>query len=195
MIVFVMGASIHLVGDSVQHRLIHLGYKNHLPLQENPLMMNLTPPALIQSFELLYFFDEYLGHELWYIPLFTAYFLVFCGNFDKKGRVSTSLSFRAWLLLIASVLEEWYLVTEAQIFPTFLIMLIAMVMVLCYHTYKGQQMDTNGRWLFYRCVIILVLIGVWSAYLWNDVTLRKRYPQLLYVPEPWSYATLYILKH
>ena len=54
-------------------------------------MMNLTPPALIQSFELLYFFDEYLGHELWYIPLFVSYFLVFYGNFDSKGKVQTCL--------------------------------------------------------------------------------------------------------
>ena len=195
MIVFVMGASIHLVGDSVEHRLILLGYKNHLPLQENPLMKNLTPPALIQSFQLLYFFDEYLGHELWYIPLFVSYFLVFYGNFDKKGNVETTLSIKAWLLLIPSTLEEWYLVTEAQIFHTFLIMLIAMLVVLCYQSYSGRQMDCNGRWLLYRSIIILVLVGMWSAYLWNDATLRKRYPQLLYVPEPWSYATLYIFKN
>lgn len=188
-----MGASIHLVGDSVQHRLIHLGFKNHIPLQENALMKNLEPPALIQSFELLYFFDEYLGHELWYIPLFLAYFLVFYSNFGEKGKVNTSLSLKAWFVLLLSVLEEWYIVTEAQIFPTFLVMLIAMVVVLCYQTYRGRQMDSNGRWLLYRCLIILVLVGVWSAYLWNDKVLRKRYPQLLYVPEPWSYATLYIL--
>lgn len=195
MIVFVMGASIHLVGDSVQHRLILLGFKNHLPLRENPLMMNLTPPALVQSFELLHFFDEYLGHELWYIPLFVSYFLVFCGNFGKKGKVHTNLSLKAWLLLLASVLEEWYLVTEAQIFPTFLVLLIAMLAILCYQSYRGRQMDSNGRWLWYRCLIVLVLIGVWSAFLWNDIVLRKRYPQLLYVPEPWSYATLYIMKN
>lgn len=189
-----MGASIHLVGDSVQHRLILLGYKNHLPLQENPLMKNLTPPALIKSFQLLYFFDEYLGHELWYIPLFLSYFLVFYGNFDKKDKVETALPLKAWLLLILSVLEEWYLVTEAQISLTFLIMLSAMLGVLCYQSYSGRQMDCNGRWLLYRSLIILMLIGVWSAYLWNDAALRKRYPELLYVPEPWSYATLYILK-
>lgn len=191
MIVFVMGASIHLVGDSVEHRLILLGYKNHLPLEENPLMKNLTPPALIQSFQLLHFFDEYLGHELWCIPLFISYFVVFCGNFDKH--METVLSVRAWLLLIPSALEEWYVVTEAQIFHIFLIMLIAMLVVLCYHRHSGRQMDCNARWLLYRSVIVLVLIGIWSAYLWNDATLRKRYPQLLYVPEPWSYATLYIL--
>ena len=36
--VFVMGASIHLVGDSVQHRLIHSGYLLHLSVRDNPIM-------------------------------------------------------------------------------------------------------------------------------------------------------------
>lgn len=37
-IVFVMGASIHLVGDSIQHRLIHSGYKLHLSVRDNPII-------------------------------------------------------------------------------------------------------------------------------------------------------------
>lgn len=94
-IVFVMGASIHLVGDSVNHRLIFSGYQLHLSVRENPIIKNLkpetlvsrervrpapcgTPPASpspaslspllpfqIDSFELLYYYDEYLGHSMW----------------------------------------------------------------------------------------------------------------------------------
>ena len=80
--------------------------------------------------------------------------------------------------------EQWYLVTEGQIFPMFLVMLIAMVAVWYYQSYHGRQMDSNGRWLLYRSLIILMLVGVWSVWLWNDATLKKRYPELLYVPEP-----------
>ena len=184
MIIFVMGTSIHLVGDSVQHRLISLGYKNHLKVRENPLMQNITPPALVQSFELLYFFDERLGHHLWYIALFTSYFLIFLRNFGKKGEVRTVLPIEGWLLLLVSTPEQWYLVTAGQISPMFLVMLIAMVAVWLYQSYHGRQMDSNGRWLLYRSLIILVLVGVWSVWLWNDATLKKRYPELLYVPEP-----------
>ena len=36
--IFAVGASLHLVGDSFNHRLIHLGYQNHLHLTENPLI-------------------------------------------------------------------------------------------------------------------------------------------------------------
>ena len=37
-ILFVMGASIHLVGDSFCHRLIHCGYQLHLSVKENPIL-------------------------------------------------------------------------------------------------------------------------------------------------------------
>uniref|UniRef100_A0A8D2M224 CLN6 n=1 Tax=Zonotrichia albicollis TaxID=44394 RepID=A0A8D2M224_ZONAL len=45
-ITFVMGASIHLVGDSVNHRLIFSGYQHHLSVRENPIIRNLKPETL-----------------------------------------------------------------------------------------------------------------------------------------------------
>ena len=33
-----MGASIHLVGDSFSHRLIHCGYQLHLSVRDNPIV-------------------------------------------------------------------------------------------------------------------------------------------------------------
>uniref|UniRef100_K1PQZ6 Ceroid-lipofuscinosis neuronal protein 6 n=1 Tax=Magallana gigas TaxID=29159 RepID=K1PQZ6_MAGGI len=46
-IIFVMGASIHLVGDSVNHRLVKLGYKLHLSVRDNPMMQSLQPRGLV----------------------------------------------------------------------------------------------------------------------------------------------------
>lgn len=46
-ITFVMGASLHLVGDSINHRLIHSGYLNHLSVRENPIMKQLQPRSLV----------------------------------------------------------------------------------------------------------------------------------------------------
>ena len=68
MTVFVMGASIHLVGDSINHRLVLNGYQLHLSVRENPMMQKLDPPSLVESFELLYFYDEVLGHYMWWVP-------------------------------------------------------------------------------------------------------------------------------
>ncbi|RXM92008.1 Ceroid-lipofuscinosis neuronal protein 6 [Acipenser ruthenus] len=45
-IMFVMGASIHLVGDSINHRLILSGYQLHLSVRENPIIKNLKPETL-----------------------------------------------------------------------------------------------------------------------------------------------------
>lgn len=61
----VMGASIHLVGDSINHRLSLIGYELHLSVEDNPIMKQLKPKELIKSFELLYFYDEVLGHYMW----------------------------------------------------------------------------------------------------------------------------------
>lgn len=47
-IMFVMGASIHLVGDSVNHRLIFSGYQHHLSVRENPIIKNLKPETLVK---------------------------------------------------------------------------------------------------------------------------------------------------
>jgi ceroid-lipofuscinosis protein 6 len=48
-IFFIMGASIHLVGDSINHRLSLIGYEFHLSLEDNPIMKKLEPKALIKS--------------------------------------------------------------------------------------------------------------------------------------------------
>ena len=49
-IIFVMGASIHLVGDSINHRLVNLGYKLHLSVRDNPMMQSLQPRGLVCFF-------------------------------------------------------------------------------------------------------------------------------------------------
>ena len=65
LIFFIMGASIHLVGDSINHRLSLIGYELHLSVEDNPIMQKLEPKELVKSFELLYFYDEVLGHYMW----------------------------------------------------------------------------------------------------------------------------------
>ena len=52
-------------------------------------------------------------------------------------------------------------------------------------------MDPNAKFLFFRSALTLVLVAVWVVYLWNDATLRKKYPGWLYIPEPWAYVSLY----
>ncbi|PVD19401.1 hypothetical protein C0Q70_19889 [Pomacea canaliculata] len=154
-ITFVMGASIHLVGDSVNHRLQHFGYLNHLSVAENPLMKQLRPPELD--------YDD-----------------------DEKEQDDNDDD-----LTICR-----YLVTEGQIYPLFLAVYAAMLV------YGGWQVktkslwpDTNGSFLFLTFTLTLALTQVWVAWLWNDSTLRQKYPGPLYMPEPWAYYTLYIAKH
>lgn len=192
-ITFVMGASIHLVGDSVNHRLILSGYQLHLSVRDNPMMKELKPETLIDSFELLYYYDESLGHLMWYIPLFIIFCLYFTGCFTLC-RKDSRMPMSAWLLLGPSSLYYWYLVTEGQIFVLYIFTTFAMMATVMHKKRKGLVMDSNGLFLFYSFCITLVLISVWVAFLWNDKILRRKYPGVMYVPEPWAYYTLHIKK-
>ncbi|KAG9328339.1 hypothetical protein JZ751_014959 [Albula glossodonta] len=186
-----MGASIHLVGDSINHRLILSGYQLHLSVRENPIIKNLQPASLIDSFELLYYYDENLGHTMWYIPFFSIILLYFSGCFTQNMEES-KMPCSAWLLLGPSAAYYWYLVTEGQIFILFIFTFIAMVAIMMHQKRKGLVADGNGLFLMYSFSVALVMVGVWVAWLWNDAVLRKKYPSLVYVPEPWAFYTLHL---
>uniref|UniRef100_A0A4W2ESB1 CLN6 transmembrane ER protein n=1 Tax=Bos indicus x Bos taurus TaxID=30522 RepID=A0A4W2ESB1_BOBOX len=231
-ITFIMGASIHLVGDSVNHRLIFSGYQNHLSVRENPIIKNLKPETLIDSFELLYYYDEYLGHSMWgrcrssgsrlaafrahrpavsvaatrgqrapvlpgprlqrwYIPFFLILFMYFSGCFTPT-KAESSMPGAALLLVVPSGLYYWYLVTEGQIFILFIFTSFAMLALVLHQKRKRLFLDSNGLFLFYSFALTLLLVALWVAWLWNDPVLRKKYPGVIYVPEPWAFYTLHV---
>ncbi|KAM9764992.1 ceroid-lipofuscinosis neuronal protein 6-like [Menidia menidia] len=192
-ITFVMGASIHLVGDSINHRLILSGYQLHLSVRENPIIKDLKPASLIDSFELLYYYDEQLGHLMWYIPFFIILFIYFCGCFSNSED-QRKLPVSGWLLLGPSALYYWYLVTEGQITELFLLTYVAMVAVVMARRRRGLSPDSNGLFLVGGFSGTVLLVALWVGCLWSDPALRNKYPGLFYVPEPWSYYTLHIRK-
>lgn len=57
---------------------------------------------------------------------------------------------------------------------------------------KGLILDSNGRFLLFSFIIALVLVILWVGWLWNDEILRKKYPGVIYVPEPWAFYTLHL---
>ncbi|XP_004687566.1 PREDICTED: ceroid-lipofuscinosis neuronal protein 6 [Condylura cristata] len=190
-ITFIMGASIHLVGDSVNHRLLFSGYQHHLSVRENPIIKNLKPETLIDSFELLYYYDEYLGHSMWYIPFFLILFMYFSGCFTAT-RGESAMPGAALLLVAPSGLYYWYLVTEGQIFILFTFTFFAMLALVLHQKHKRLFLDSNGLFLFYSFGLALLLVALWVAWLWNDPVLRKKYPGVIYVPEPWAFYTLHV---
>ncbi|RUS90038.1 hypothetical protein EGW08_002225 [Elysia chlorotica] len=196
-LVFELGASMHLVGDSINHRLIHLGFQNHLKVADNPIMKELQPRELVKSFELLYRYDEEIGHLMWYIPFFLCLFLYFLGCFSPRKAMAVqnlkgSLSWGP--LVVISGIYYWYLATEGQIFPLFFLTFCAMLGVHCYKTWQGLLCDANGRFLLWTFTLAILLTILWSVWLSGDEVLRQKYPGLLYVPEPWAFYTLHLAR-
>ena len=101
-----------------------------------------------------------------------------------------------YLLLFLSVLHEWYAVTEAQVFPQFTAVSLAMFAVYIWRHYHGGKIDANGIFLILRSLFTFLLVAAWVAMLWTDSSLRHKYKDSwLFIPEPWSYASLYLMNH
>lgn len=154
----------------------------------------MQPASLVHTFELIYFYDEQLGHEMWYIPLYIAYTVYFSASFLPSGQHRAGLGVGGWALVVLSAGFESYLVTEGQIVPLFSITLVAMVLLLLWRWWEGAVMDSNAVFLLSRSVLTLLVVGGWVYWLWDDAQLRDKYPGWLYVPEPWSYVSLYVMK-
>ena len=150
----------------------------------------MSQPCLVESFELMYFYDEHLGHLLWYIPLYGVYLVYYFSCFSAKP-VALISSIPYHTLVIASASYQWYLVTEGQLFEIFFISFASMLIIAVYQKQRGYFIDSNAVFLLLVNSITILMIAVWCCYLWNDKALRIKYPGLLYVPEPWSYWSLY----
>ena len=184
--VYVMGASIHLVGDSINHRLALSGYKNYLSVEDNPIMQRLEPKSLVFSFQLLYFYDEYLGHFMWYLPLFFTFYLYYSNSFSKNRLSLKSAGCMFYLNLVLNMGSFWYLITEGQMIEMYLVLMTSFLVTSVTELGKGRYPDVNGMFILLCFSLTGILVAIWVYYLWDDPVLRARYPGVLYVPEPWS---------
>ncbi|KAK7890914.1 hypothetical protein WMY93_022877 [Mugilogobius chulae] len=101
-----MGTTAHLVTDSVKLRLVQAGYSLHLSVRENQLMKNLTVTQLVDVLELLGYYDDTVGHVMWYVPFFLVLFLFFGGCFCHKKQ-QHKMPVSAWILLLPNALYFW----------------------------------------------------------------------------------------
>uniref|UniRef100_A0AC11BHT0 CLN6 transmembrane ER protein n=1 Tax=Ovis aries TaxID=9940 RepID=A0AC11BHT0_SHEEP len=126
-----------------------------------------------------------------YIPFFLILFMYFSGCFTPT-KAESSMPGAALLLVVPSGLYYWYLVTEGQIFILFIFTSFAMLALVLHQKRKRLFLDSNGLFLFYSFALALLLVALWVAWLWNDPVLRKKYPGVIYVPEPWAFYTLHV---
>ena len=53
------------------------------------------------------------------------------------------------------------------------------------------KLDANGSFLLETFILTFIFVSVWCYIFWDDKELRKKYPGLIYVPEPWSVYSLH----
>ncbi|XP_051236844.1 ceroid-lipofuscinosis neuronal protein 6 homolog isoform X3 [Dicentrarchus labrax] len=190
-IAVVAGTSLHLAADSITRRLLLIGYQLHLSVRDNPLMKDLKPPSLIDAFELLFYYDDTIGHLMWYVPLFLVLFLFFSGCFAHRKQEET-MPPAGWTLLVPNAAYYWYLITEGQTFILFIFTFFVMTATVMRQRRRGMVPDGNGLFMLYSFSAALFLVAVWVVCLWNDGVLRKKHPGLIYVPQPRAVYTLHL---
>uniref|UniRef100_A0A2K5E2E9 CLN6 transmembrane ER protein n=1 Tax=Aotus nancymaae TaxID=37293 RepID=A0A2K5E2E9_AOTNA len=126
-----------------------------------------------------------------YIPFFLILFMYFSGCFTAS-KAESLMPGPALFLVAPSGLYYWYLVTEGQIFILFIFTFFAMLALVLHQKRKRLFLDSNGLFLFSSFTLTLLLVALWVAWLWNDPVLRKKYPGVIYVPEPWAFYTLHV---
>ncbi|XP_062245201.1 ceroid-lipofuscinosis neuronal protein 6 homolog [Platichthys flesus] len=187
----VMGSSLHLVADSITRRLVLIGYELHLSVRENPVMKELRPSSLIDVFELLFGYDDTLGHLMWYVPLFLVLLFFFSGCFCHRTQADR-MSPAAWTLLAPNTTYYWFLMTEGQTFILFIFTFFAMTATVMHQRGRGLVPDSNGLFLLNSFSAALVLVLIWVLCLWDDGVLRRRHPGLIYVPQPSAVYSLHL---
>ncbi|XP_063768123.1 ceroid-lipofuscinosis neuronal protein 6 homolog [Eleginops maclovinus] len=190
MITVAMGTSLHLATDAITRRLVLIGYQLHLSVRDNPIMKELRPPALIDAFEVLCFFDDTLGHLMWCFPFFLVIFLFFSGCFCHRTQ-EDKMPLAAWMLLIPSAAYYWFLIAEGQTFILFIFTFFAMTATVMHQRRRGLVPDANGLFMLYSFSAALLLLAFWVSCLWSDDVLRRKHPGLIYIPQPRAVYTLH----
>uniref|UniRef100_A0A8D3B7P7 CLN6 transmembrane ER protein b n=1 Tax=Scophthalmus maximus TaxID=52904 RepID=A0A8D3B7P7_SCOMX len=183
----VMGTSLHLVADSVTRRLLLIGYQLHLSVRDNPVLQEVRPSSLVDVCELLFHYDDTVGHVMWSVPLFLVLLFFFSGSYCHRTQ-EEALPPAAWMLLAPNTAYYWYMITEGQTFILFIFTCFAMAATVMCQRRRGMVPDCNGLFMLYA----LPLVAVWVACMWNDAVLRKKHPGLMYVPQPRAVYTLHL---
>lgn len=127
-----------------------------------------------------------------YLPYFLCFLLFFNSTFlPVATKPVNGKGF--WFLALLNSTYYWYLVTEGQITPLFIVTTILMTLIWLYQRLiKKNRLDINGQFLLLTFHMTILLVAGWTSLFWTDEVLRTKYASsLIYVPEPWSVYSLY----
>ncbi|XP_035497883.2 ceroid-lipofuscinosis neuronal protein 6 homolog isoform X2 [Scophthalmus maximus] len=167
----VMGTSLHLVADSVTRRLLLIGYQLHLSVRDNPVLQEVRPSSLVGYWishqtmmssqcdgccfvsqvdvcELLFHYDDTVGHVMWSVPLFLVLLFFFSGSYCHRTQ-EEALPPAAWMLLAPNTAYYWYMITEGQTFILFIFTCFAMAATVMCQRRRGMVPDCNGLFMLY----------------------------------------------
>jgi len=184
--IFIFGATINLVANSIQSKLWALGYNDNLALgTATPAMLKNVDIKMLPMFAMIYFFDEYLGHFLLFVGYFALLIVAYSLCFTEKNHIfnskfksirkkissffsTTSSSSEKYLsvTLICAGLNSLYFAwcaVEGQSIPLFSFFCLTMLIIKLYNHLRGYVVTQAGKTLEYIFSGSLVFIFIWFA--------------------------------
>jgi hypothetical protein len=177
---FTFGYGVYMVGNSVQAKLWLLKYKDELA---HVTSYPGVDSKLLPVFKLLYFYDEYLGHFLIYIPYFLLFVIVYACALGvhvqpEAGTSTVDETAYPWWMFVVIVLTSMYFAwnaIEGQSILRFSIISGMLLVVKVYYRFKGFVPGAFGKTVEAFFAVSFVWIFLW----WAFVGHFKEMPQVL----------------
>ncbi|MCX5922624.1 MAG: hypothetical protein NTX86_04850 [Candidatus Dependentiae bacterium] len=177
---FTFGYGVYMVGNNVQAKMWILKYNDELGLGHAQPGVD---PKLIPVFKLIYFYDEYFGHFLIYIP----YFLLFVVGYAVSLRPATHLvstpskgdeaTYPWWMYIVVGLTSMYFAwdAVEGQSIILFTVISAILLVVKLYYRGKGFVPGLYGK----TVEAMFALSFIWILLWWGLVGHFKEMPQVL----------------
>jgi len=160
-----VGQGIHISADYIGGRMQirHAGPIN-VPPSENPVVQALGEPA-IEIFDLAYSYDEYIGHWIWYAPLFAIVLLYVLSCREPSSSSASSIRIKLLAAMVAALLGLWwfYAGIEAGVWQGIVVLTASLMLVVFSNRWWNMRLDINGRCFVASLLVATVLIATWAV--------------------------------
>lgn len=177
---FTFGYGVYMVGNSVQAKLWILKYNDELA---HVTGYQGVDSKLLPVFKLVYFYDEYFGHFLIYIPYFLLFVIAYACAIEVHTQPETGTSkvdettYPWWMFVVVGLTSMYFAwnAIEGQSIILFSLISAMLLVVKLYYRFKGFVPGAFGKTVEAFFAVSFVWIFLW----WAFVGHFREMPQVL----------------
>ncbi len=165
-----MGQGVHLSADSVDGRMQmrHAGPVDVAPA-DNPALQQLDE-SVRELFELVYIYDEVIGHWIWYAALYMLllYYVIHCIQPTASPKPSLRTKVLAGFFTVPLGIFWFYGGVEAGVWQGTILLAFSFLLIMAFSFFSSSKLDLNGYCLVASFLLAAIFMAAWGAY-FNDM--------------------------